>query len=140
MFEDFFEDMKEMQEKMNKMIKDASRAEFSSIKSAATDISETKDSIIIKIDMPGVEKEDIDLVLTEDSISVKSNKKKEELEEKEGFFRKERSYKGYNVYRTLPSKIIPETSEAEYKNGVLKVKAKKAEKSKDKKKKKVDIK
>lgn len=141
MFDDFFEDMRDMQNQMNKMFKDFSKkAKFSDLKSADTDISETEDFLVIKVDMPGVEKEDIDLVLTEESISVNAKRKQEELEEKEGFFRRERSYKGYNVYTMLPAKIIPETAYADYKNGVLKVKVKKAEKTKEKQKKKIEIK
>ncbi len=141
MFDDFFEDMRDMQNQMNKMFKDFSKkAKFSDLKSADTDISETEDFLVIKVDMPGVEKEDIDLVLTEESISVNAKRKQEELEEKEGFFRRERSYKGYNVYTMLPAKIIPETADADYKNGVLKVKVKKAEKTKEKQKKKIEIK
>ncbi len=140
MFEDFFEEMKDMQNQMNKMFKDLSKqAKFSDLKSADTDISETEDNVFINIDMPGVEKENIDLILTEDSISVKAKRKQEELEEKEGFFRRERSYKGYNIYTTLPAKIVPETAEAEYKKGVLKVKVKKAKKAKEKQKKKIEI-
>ncbi len=134
MLDDFFEDMQEMQKRMNKMFRN-----FSEIKSTATDVSETEDSIIIKIDMPGVEKKDIDLVLTENSISVKAKRKKDELEEKKGFFKRERSYSDYNVYTTLPAEVLPETADAQYKNGVLKVKVEKAEKSKEKKKKKIEI-
>lgn len=139
MFEDLFEDIRRMQKDMEKLFSQVSKqVEFSGFKEAATDISETDDKVIVRIDMPGVKKEDIDLVITEDSISVKAERKEAVEESKEGFYRKERVYKGYNIYRGLPAKVKPETAEAKYENGVLKVEIEKAEK--EKKSKKVEVK
>ncbi len=135
MWEDLFEDIQKMQKDMEKMFSQISKQiKFPEFKEAATDISETEDKIIIKVDMPGVKKEDIDLAITENSISIKAERK-EAVEEKKGdFYRKERMYKGYNVYRTLPAKVKPETADAKYEDGVLTIEIEKSEKEKEVKK------
>lgn len=135
MWEDIFEDIQKMQRDIEKMFLQLSKQiKFPEFKEAATDISETEDKIIIKVDMPGVKKENIDLAITQDSISIKAERK-EKVEEKKGeFYRKERMYKGFNVYRTLPVKVKPETADAKYEDGVLTIEIEKAEKEKEVKK------
>ena len=130
---DLFEEIKRMQKEMDKLFEQFSKQmSMPEFKDAATDIKETENEIIVKIDMPGVKKEDIDLVVTEDSISVKAERKEALEEKKEGFYRKERYYKGFNVFRTLPAKVKPETADAKYEDGVLTIKIQKAEKEKSK--------
>ena len=138
MFEDVFEEMRRMQKDMEKIFSQMSKQmKTSEFKEPATDIIKTDEKIIVKVDMPGVKKEDIDLAITEDSISIKASRKEIAEEEKEGFYRKERTYRGYNVYRTLPAKVKPETADAKYEDGVLTIEIEKAEKEKETKKVKV---
>lgn len=140
MFEDIFEEMKKMQKEFDKIFSQISKQmETSGIREPATDIAEKDNKIIVKVDMPGVKKEDIELVVNKDSISIKAERKEFAEESKEGFFRRERSYKGYSVYRTLPVEVKPETAEAKYEDGVLTVEIEKAE-EKEKKGKKVEVK
>ncbi|MHA1237891.1 MAG: Hsp20/alpha crystallin family protein [Candidatus Odinarchaeia archaeon] len=94
------------------------------------DIKETDEEIIVKADMPGVSKENIDLKVSEDILEVKGEAKKEEEEKREGYIRKERSYEAFYKRIRLPSKVVPEKAEAEYKDGVLTVKLPKAESKK----------
>jgi len=95
-----------------------------------TDIQETDKEVIAKVDLPGVEKKDIDLKITENMLGIKAEKKHEETEKKKGFFRQERSYAGYQRAFSLPARVIPDKSLAEFKNGVLTVKMPKKEKKK----------
>lgn len=135
MFEEMFDELRRMQKEIDKMFARISKTY--GLKEPETDISETEDKIIIRVDMPGVKKEDIDLAVTDESISIKAERKEAIEEEKEGYYRKERTYKGYSVYRTLPKKVKPETAEAKYEDGVLKIEIEKAEKEKEVKKVKV---
>ncbi|MEM1534967.1 MAG: Hsp20/alpha crystallin family protein [Candidatus Pacearchaeota archaeon] len=104
------------------------------------DLRETENELIASIEMPGIDKKDIELILTEDSLEVKAEKKKEAKVEKEGYIKAERAYKGFHRFISLPVKIIPEQASASYKDGILEVRMPKAEKKKVKKGLKVEIK
>ena len=79
-----------------------------------TDVIETKTDVTVTLEMPGVEKDDIDLHVTEDKIeiSVETEKRK------------------YHKAIALPTKVKADTTKATYKNGVLDVVVKKKEPSK----------
>ena len=129
-----FDNFEDMRREMNRIFKSA----LSEFAQGAMDIYEEDGKLIIKIDMPGVNKEDIELQLTEDTISVRAERKSESVEEKKNYYKSERSYKSYNFERTLPVEVNPDTAKAKYENGVLTVEAEISEKEK-KKSKKVDI-
>lgn len=93
------------------------------VKEPSCDVSEKKDKIIAKIDLPGVEKKDIQLNITENYAEVKAGKKEEAKTEKKGIFRHERSFRGYYRVVPFPTKIKAEKAKAEYKNGVLEIEA-----------------
>jgi Molecular chaperone (small heat shock protein) len=56
----------------------------------AIDVSETEDSIIVKADLPGVKPEDIEINISDNVLTIKGEKKREEEEKKENFYRVER--------------------------------------------------
>lgn len=91
----------------------------------ASDIIEKEGSIIVKVDLPGIEKEDIEINATPISLEIKAEKKHEIKIEKKGYYKHERSYGGFYRVIQLPSPIDPDSAEAAYKNGVLEVKFKK---------------
>ncbi len=139
MFEDIFGEFSKMQKDMEKLFsKMSNQFKEYAIRDVPADISESNGDVIVKLDMPGVNKNDIDLAVTEDSISVKAKRKDILEENKEGIYRQERVSKGYNFYTELPVRVEPETAEAKYENGVLTVNIKKAEKQKNSKKVKVE--
>ncbi|MEM5812581.1 MAG: Hsp20/alpha crystallin family protein [Candidatus Aenigmatarchaeota archaeon] len=93
------------------------------------DIWETDNEIVIKVELPGVEKKDIQVHAVEGGIEVKVERKAEykEVDKKKGFYRFERSYSGF--YRHFPLPEIADTSkvDATYSNGVLELKIPKKE-------------
>lgn len=103
-----------------------------------SDMWETEDAFMIHIELPGVNKEDIKLNITERDLEVKVEKKEEVSTEEEGFKRMERSYRGFYRRFTLPEEVDKEKIDASYENGILKIKLPKTEKSK--KKEKIEIK
>jgi HSP20 family protein len=138
MFDDIFDEMKRIQKEFDRVFSEFSKQmRTEELREASTDISETEDKVIVKIDMPGVDKDKIDLVVNENSISVKAERKEFKEESDKNFYKKERSYRGFNVYRTLPVKVKPETATAKYEDGVLRIEIEKAEKEKKGKKVKV---
>ena len=95
------------------------------------DILETDDSIIVHVDLPGIKKEDIDLDVTETRVRIKADFDiKQEINH--GSYITFHDRKSGVMRRTvrLPKKVIPEESEAEFENGILKVEIPKLEKIK----------
>lgn len=93
-----------------------------------SDLVETESSVIATFELPGVEKEDIQLNVTEDSIVVKVEKNIEkEADEKEGYSYEIRSHSFYSAL-PLPAEVDADNSNASYKNGILKVEIPKAKK------------
>lgn len=95
--------------------------------SISADIWEEKENIFVKMALPGVSKEDIKITINEDNISITgtTNKKEEEDQEKKYYFRSMES--SFEQSFNLPTKIKPDSVEAEFKDGVLTVKLPKAD-------------
>lgn len=97
-----------------------------------TDLYETENEVVAKLEIPGVNKEDIKISATEDSIEIKAEKKHEKKEEKKGTYRYERSYSGFYRCMALPEKVNPDKITTSFKDGVLEMKMQKAEPGKTK--------
>ena len=88
----------------------------------SVDVLETKNELVIKADVPGLEMKDIEILLENGTLTIKGERKFEEhKEEKGGYHRTERSYGSFARYFTLPDTVDAERVKAEYKNGVLSV-------------------
>ena len=87
-----------------------------------TDIRETKEKYIIDIDLPGFEKENINLSLNKGYLEISAKVDKEEnQEEEEKFVRKERFYGECSRSFYVGDDIKEEDIQAEFKNGILKI-------------------
>jgi HSP20 family protein len=106
--------------------------------SPSVDIFEEGDNIVIKSELPGMAKSDVEVNLTEDTITISGEKKKEEKVEKKDYYRLERSYGSFTRSFALPAEVQSDKAKATFKNGVLEVKVPKTEAAK-KKKKKIEI-
>jgi HSP20 family protein len=101
----------------------------------SVDIFEAGDNVIVKAELPGMSKEDIHVTLTEDTLTVSGEKKKEERVEKKDYHRLERSYGSFRRSFHLPTEVQTEKAAAKFKDGVLEVKIPKTEEAKKKEKK-----
>src|SRR3989338_4410749 len=96
------------------------------------DMLETESSVIASFELPGVEKEDIQLNVLDGRIEVKIEKKAEkEIEGKENYAYEMRSLSFYSAL-PLPAEVVAENAEASYKNGILRVEIPKAKKPESK--------
>ncbi len=87
----------------------------------AVDVVETDKGLEVTVDLPGLEEKDVDIALTEDTLTIRGEKK-EEREEKEGnAYLRERSYGAFYRAIPLPAGIDTDKAGATFKNGVLKV-------------------
>jgi HSP20 family protein len=96
------------------------------------DVYEKNDEVIVKAELPGMSKNDIEVTLTDSTLTVKGEKRKEE-EVKEGdYYRSERSFG--SIVRTvdLPSEVKADQAKATFGDGVLEVRLPKTEEAKQK--------
>ncbi len=92
------------------------------------DIYEDEHSIILKMEVPGIDQKDIDIRLENNVLTVRGERKFEKDEKEENFHRVERRYGSFTRSFTLPNAVDMENVNADYENGVLKIKlAKRAE-------------
>ncbi|MDI6644263.1 MAG: Hsp20/alpha crystallin family protein [Methanobacteriaceae archaeon] len=126
MFEDILGNIKEMQQEVEKRV-----SEYASSLPAkpSMDVMETEESIIIKTDLPGVNKDDININLTEDSIDIKAKFEEESEVSDANFIKKERKYGEAQRSMVLPSKIKVKEASAKFDNGILTVELPKVEKA-----------
>lgn len=89
------------------------------------DITEKDGKVIISADLPGVQKEDINLKADKDGIEITAESSEEMREENEKYLRRERASKSYRRKVSWPAEVDPETVSAEYSDGVLTITAEK---------------
>lgn len=99
------------------------------------DVFEEGDDVVVKAELPGMGKEDIDVKVTDDLITISGEKKKEEKVEKKNYYRMERSYGSFTRSLRLPTEVQTEKATAKFKDGVLEVRIPKTEEAKKKEKK-----
>lgn len=93
------------------------------------DVSEGKKDIIVKAEIPGVDRKDIDISLDGRYLTIKGEKKHEKEESDEHYHRVESSFGYYQRTIELPADVDSADVDATYKNGVLKIKLKKVKAS-----------
>lgn len=99
----------------------------------ALDIHEDAESLTVSLEAPGLKKEDFDIALQDDTLTV-SGERKVESESREGeSFRSERAFGTFSRTIQLPSAIQPDAVSAEYVDGILRVVLPKAEEAKPRK-------
>jgi HSP20 family protein len=85
------------------------------------DIFEDGNDVVVKAEMPGIKKEDIEVNLTDDTVTVSGEKKKEEKVEKKDYYRVERSYGSFSRSFRLPKEVQSDKAKATFKDGVLEI-------------------
>jgi len=100
--------------------------------SPAVDIYETDEKLVLKVELPGLKKEDIDIQVRDNTLTLKGEKKFEKEVKEENYHRTERAYGTFQRSFTLPSTIKQEGIEAIFKDGILEISLPKAEEAKPK--------
>ncbi len=96
------------------------------------DVAETKNDLIIKAEIPGMDPKDIDISLSDGILTIKGEKKQEREEKDEDYHLIERSYGSFVRSIQLPKGVQNDKINASYKNGILKVTLPKSEEAKKK--------
>jgi HSP20 family protein len=98
----------------------------------SVDVSETKNDLVVKAELPGMDPKDIDISLSDGLLTIKGEKKQEKEEKEENYHFIERSYGSFTRSVQLPKEVKHEKISASYRNGVLKVVLPKSEEAKTK--------
>lgn len=89
--------------------------------SPSMDMSETKDSLVVKVEVPGMEEKDIKVSLQENLLTITGEKRQEKEEKEERYHRVERSYGAFTRGVRLPVAVDGSRVQATFKNGLLTV-------------------
>jgi HSP20 family protein len=100
--------------------------------SPAIDMLEKNDHLVIKAELPGIEKKDISLDLKEGVLTLKGERKHENEVQDGNFYRREMSYGKFQRSFRLPADVDPEKITAELENGLLTIEVPKPEQSRPK--------
>lgn len=98
----------------------------------AVDMYEDEKEVVVKAELPGVDPKDVDITVTQDSISLRGELKEEKERREDGYIRSERRFGQFFRTLTLPAEVKPEGAQASFKNGVLEVKIPKVEPGRNK--------
>jgi HSP20 family protein len=102
------------------------------ISTPAVDLYEEKDDIVVKADLPGMEKDNIEVNISDNRLTIKGEKKEEQEIKKENYYRSERSYGSFVRTLELPTEVQADKVKAAFKNGVLEIRLPKTEEAKKK--------
>ena len=91
------------------------------------DFSETKESFLMKMEVPGIDPKDIKVSLQDHVLTISGERKKEEEEKDERFYRLERSYGTFTRSIRLPMAVDEKKVNAVFKDGVLSISIPKVE-------------
>jgi HSP20 family protein len=79
------------------------------------------DQLVVRADLPGLKKENVNVEVTDDAITIEGERRAEHEEDREGYYRSERSYGSFYRVIPLPEGAISESAKATFKDGVLEI-------------------
>lgn len=126
--------LRDMREQMDELLRATFRgpdgyvAEFE----PAVDITERKDALVLTAELPGMSREDIEVELENNVLTIRGEKKEEREHKGEERYVYERRYGSFSRSFTLPRSVDPERIGAHFENGVLTVTMPKASESRGK--------
>ena len=98
--------------------------------SPAVDIFETKDNLVLRAELPGVDKKDVKINVENNILSISGERKFSDEIKRDDYHRVERTYGSFFRSFTLPTRVDNEKIEAGYRDGVLEISLPKKEESK----------
>lgn len=109
--------------------------EVEAVSAPNVDVYEEGDLIVVKAEVPGIAKEDIEVTFKDNILTISGEKKKEERVENKNYYQMERSYGSFSRSVYLPNEVKTEEASATFRDGVLEITVPKTEESKEKVKK-----
>jgi len=132
-------DLLSIQDRMNRLFEQTlsrSRTEegiSASTWAPAVDIYETPETIVMKADLPGLTREDVEIEIRDDTLTIRGERRFAKDVQQENYLRIERAYGAFQRSFTLPTNVRQEQIRASFRDGVLELLLPKAEEAKSKK-------
>ncbi len=125
---DPFRDLRSLQDEVNRLFStnltrayDGDEGIARGAWNPSVDIYENKDQIVLEAELPGMKREDFDLSIENNVITLRGERRFEKKDESDNYHRVERAYGSFTRSFTLPQTVQAESVTAEYRNGVLRV-------------------
>ena len=132
-----FREMDHMNEDLNRLFNIPGRF-FEAAATPRVDVYQTENDVIVKAEIPGVSKEDLNLYVDENRVRLSGQIRRENEFKEENAYRSERVCGSFSRTIPMPVEVKSDETKAEYKDGILTVRIPKAEPSKPKGK-RIDI-
>ena len=87
--------------------------------SPSIDVKDGEKDIVVKAELPGMEEKDIEVSLSDDTLTIRGEKKEEKEDKGKDYWHKETSYGSFSRVIPLPEGLDTEKADARFKNGVL---------------------
>lgn len=118
----YIEEMQRMQKRMSELMEEVEAAsEKGDVIVPLADIRDTNEALIVTMDVPGVDKKDIDITISDDELSVSAERKTETEVTEKDFHKRERTYKKFERMVKLPVGVKIEEAKAKLEDGVLEI-------------------
>ena len=132
-------DVMNMQREINKIFGDLFHGDmqndgslFPSFLTPAVDVVEHDDKYVVKVELPGVAKDDVKITMRDNILTIRGEKKQEDHAKESGFQRVERSYGSFQRSFILPTTVRNDGVDATYRDGILTITLPKAEEARPK--------
>jgi HSP20 family protein len=133
---DPFREVATLQNRLNSLFQDYNRGEGDLVSTAnfvpPVDVYEDEHQIVLKLEIPGMKLEDLDIQLENNNLTVRGERKFEKEEKEENFHRIERRYGSFYRAFTIPNTVNPDSVKADYDAGVLRIQLEKRAEAKPK--------
>lgn len=138
-FNDIQRDLNRLAENISKTFKKTTLAplgvEGTSSFLPKIDIKDDVAQVVATVEIPGVSEKDLDVSVTENTLTIRGEKKLEKEVNRSGYYRIERLFGSFDRTLSLPHDVKPSSSQANYKNGILTITMPKSEMAKTQEKK-----
>ena len=89
--------------------------------SPQVEVFQRGNELIVRAELPGLSKDDVKVEINDNVLTIQGERKQEHEEEREGWYRNERSYGSFYRAIPLPEGTISDSAKASFKNGVLEI-------------------
>lgn len=87
----------------------------------AVDVFERDDNVVVKVDLPGVDKKNVKIFVTDEDVTIQGEMKREEEVREKNYYRSERAYGKFSRTIPLPVAVDRDKAKASFKDGVLEI-------------------
>ncbi|HLK48530.1 MAG TPA: Hsp20/alpha crystallin family protein [Bryobacteraceae bacterium] len=113
--------MRRFTDEMDRWFNEGREGGEMSMWSPSIDVRERDNSVVVSADLPGINKDEVKVEATDQGLCIRGERKQEQEEKREGYYRSERSYGSFCRVVPLPEGANLDQARAQFKDGVLEV-------------------